>query len=257
MFSIVFMIALTATTCAVSAFAEDADLARVFRSTNVSGAMVIRSADGRTTYVHNDARAHTRFLPASTFKIPNTLIALEEGAVRDEKQVIRWDGKDRGVPAWNKDQSLETAFPSSCVWFYQELAKRIGMPTYVSYLNAMRYGNARPGPEVTTFWLSGDLRISAMEQITFLEGLAALAYRFRHSSYEVLRRLMAVSEGPGYTIRAKSGWAPDQEVGWFVGYLETGNTRWFFATNLDIKQFEDNRLRQEVTFEALKIKGIL
>ncbi len=67
-----------------------------------------------------------RFLPASTFKIPNTLIALEEGVIQNEKDIIEWDGEDKGWSQWNKDQSLETAFPLSCIWFYQELASRVG-----------------------------------------------------------------------------------------------------------------------------------
>jgi beta-lactamase class D len=111
----------------VYSYAEDPDLAKLFQSRGVEGTFIIDSLDSKETYVYNEARSEERFSPASTFKILNTLIALEEGAIKNEKEVIKWDGKDRGLDAWNKDQTLETAFPISCVWFYQELARRIGI----------------------------------------------------------------------------------------------------------------------------------
>jgi beta-lactamase class D len=233
----------------------DSDLANIFKRKAITGTIVISSLDGTKTYIHDDERANTRMIPASTFKIPNTLIALEEGAVVDEKEIIKWDGVDKGMQGWNKDQSIETAFPSSCVWFYQELAKRVGKEKYESYLRKMGYGNELAGPEVTTFWLQGDLKISANEQITFLKRLYAKEYPFKPSSYEVLKKVMVVEETPAYTLRAKTGWA--QKVGWFVGYVESGHDTWFFATNIDMAKIEDAPLRKEITVEALKIKGII
>ncbi len=242
-----------------SGYGEDFDLAHLFKSKGASGTIVISSLDGTSTYIHDDKRANDRFLPASTFKIPNTLIALEEGAIADEKEIIKWDGKDKGLPAWKKDQSLETAFPSSCVWFYKELAKRVGKEKYESYLGKIKYGNGLTGPDVTTFWLNGDLKISAVEQVSFLKSLYAKKYAFRSSSYEMLRKSMVVDQSPAYTVRAKTGWAQrvTPQVGWFVGYVESGDKVWFFATNIEIVKPEDSRLRQEITIEALKLKGII
>ena len=151
--------------------AEDADLAALFQQRGVQGALVLRSLDGKTQYVYNTSRAEERFLPASTFKILNTLIALEEGAIQDEREVIEWDGTDKGWEPWNADQTLATAFPLSCVWFYQALAKRVGNEAYLEQLQRVAYGNTQTGPDVTTFWLEGDLRISAMEQIELLTRL--------------------------------------------------------------------------------------
>ncbi|MGC9965827.1 MAG: class D beta-lactamase [Syntrophobacteraceae bacterium] len=241
------------------AYGEDSDLASLFKDKNLCGTIVIQSLDGAKTYTHNDERANTRFVPASTFKIPNTLIALEEGAIADEKEIIKWDGNDKGLPVWNKDQSIETAFPSSCIWFYQELAKRVGKDKYKSYLGKIKYGNEQAGPEVTTFWLEGDLRISAVEQIAFLKKLYAKEYPFRSSSYELLRELMLVERTSAYTMRAKTGWAQrvTPQVGWFVGYVEAGDKVWVFATNIEIVKPEDSRLRQKVTIEAFKCKGII
>jgi len=242
-----------------SAHGEDSEIANLFKEKNLFGTIVISSLDGRKTYIHNDERARTRFVPASTFEIPNTFIAIEEAAVANEKTIIKWDKKDKGLPAWNKDQSIETAFPSSCVWFYQELAKRIGKDKYASYLAKLKYGNEQAGPDVTTFWLEGDLKISATEQVAFLKRIYSEGFPFRISSYELLRKLMVVERTPAYTIRAKTGWAQRAvpPLGWFVGYIEAGEKVWFFATNIDMVRPEDSRLRQEVTIEALKLKGII
>jgi beta-lactamase class D len=123
----------------------------------------------------------------------------------------------------------------------------------------MNYGNQQAGPEVTTFWLEGDLEISAVEQVTFLKRLYGREYPFKASSYELLRKLMVMEQTPAYTIRAKTGWAQKvtPQVGWLVGYVEAGDKVWSFATNIEITKPEDGRFRQEITLEALRLKGIL
>ncbi|MCP4112308.1 MAG: class D beta-lactamase [Desulfobacteraceae bacterium] len=242
-----------------TANAEDSDLAALFSERNVKGTIIISSSDGKTEYLHNKARAEKRFLPASTFKIPNTLIALEEGAVPNEKEIIRWDGKDRGWPLWNKDQSLETAFPISCVWFYQELAKRVGNAKYLSHLDKLNYGNKMTGPEVTTFWLNGDLKISAIEQIEFLKRLYKDELPYKKNHVNLLKKVMIVEETPKYVIRAKTGWAMriNHQHGWYVGYAEANGQVWFFAVNIEIGKKSDAAYRKEITMKALKLKGII
>jgi len=87
-----FLIVLTITVfIAVPSSADDDDLAKLFKDRGVEGTIIIASLDGKTNYVHNSRRSETGFIPASTFKIPNTLIALEEEAVKNEKEVIKWD----------------------------------------------------------------------------------------------------------------------------------------------------------------------
>jgi beta-lactamase class D len=237
---------------------EDADLAKLFTDRNVHGTIVLSSLDGSKSWVHDDERANTLFVPASTFKILNTLIALDAGVI-DEHEVLKWDGKDRGVAAWNRDQTLETAFKSTCVWFYQELAKRIGKARYQKILAEVGYGTANPGPDLETFWLEGDLKISAAEQVEFLKRLYRKELPFRAASYDTLQKIMILEQKPTSVLRAKTGWAQSvsPQIGWFVGYVETGERTWFFALNMDIAKPEDTRYRQEITLEALKLKGVL
>ena len=98
-----------------SACAEDKDIAKLFADKNIKGAIVLSDISGLKTYISNEHRASKAFIPASTFKIPNTLMALDKGVVT-EMDLIKWDGKKREIEEWNRDQTLETAFKSSCVW---------------------------------------------------------------------------------------------------------------------------------------------
>lgn len=239
--------------------AEEAGLAKLFSERNVEGTIIISSLDGRTEYLYNKVRSEKRCLPASTFKIPNTMIALEEGAIANEKEIIRWDGEDKGWSSWNKDQSIETAFPVSCVWFYQELARRVGNSKYLSHLEKLQYGNNMTGSDVTTFWLEGDLEISAREQIVFLKKLYKDRLPYKNEHIKIVKKIMIVDETPQYVIRAKTGWAMriKPQIGWYVGYVETSEQVWFFATNVDIEKKSDAAYRKEITMDALKLEGII
>lgn len=252
--TLVFLLA-----CATLSHAEDPALASVFDRLKAEGTIVISSLDGQKTFVHNEVRANTEFLPASTFKIPNTLIALERGAVGNGTEIIKWDGQTRGMDAWNRDHSIETAFPVSCVWFYHELAKRLGLSAYQDYLQQIHYGNEKVGPELTPFWLEGDLRISAYQQIDFLRKLVLRQFAFKETSYDLLKRIMVIERTDSYTMSGKTGWATktDSPIGWLVGYVDTKNGTWLFATNIVMTKSEDGPKRMQITLEALKAKGVI
>ena len=232
---------------------SDVDLASIFSERGVDGSILISSLDGKYEYQVNPERVKRAYLPASTFKIPNTLIALDEGVISDPDTIFKWDGKIRFVDSWNKDHSLRTAFPASVVWFYQELASRVGNEAYLRQLSELQYGNMQTGPELTTFWLDGDLRISSLEQITFLKKLYRNELPYKPEHVELLKELMIVEQSEAYIIRAKTGWTTrtDGQHGWYVGYLEKNDTVWFFATNIEITA-DEAQFRQEITMEALK-----
>ncbi|WP_263832646.1 class D beta-lactamase [Sulfurospirillum oryzae] len=242
-----------------SLHAEDAVIAKLFENENITGTMIIESLDGTERYVYNDERAKTPLLPASTFKIPNTLIALDEGVVSADS-IIPWDGVERSVRAWNQDQTLKSAFKSSCVWCYQLFARDIGLEQYNEYLKNLHYGNEKTGPEVDRFWLDGELRITAYEQIAFLKKLYNNDLPFIQEHIDLLKTIMIDMQGENYIIRAKTGWATPEDGehhGWYVGYVESSKGVYFFATNLPIPSSDELPLRKLMTVEALKNKGII
>jgi beta-lactamase class D len=210
-------------------------------------------------YIYNPERANKRFTPASTFKILNTLIALEEKAILDLNEVIKWDGYSHKYPSWNCDQTLETAFKGSCVWFYQALAKRVGKEKYREYFKQISYGQLSEQFDETNFWLNNSLKISALEQIDFLRQVYQRTLPFSPTHYDILNKIMLVEQTAKYTLYGKTGWGPqtNTDVGWFVGYIESTAGAHFFATNLTITDAKDLPIRRDITMNALRIKGII
>ncbi|GAA5214237.1 class D beta-lactamase [Corallincola platygyrae] len=244
---------------ATNATAEDAELAQLFVSKAVTGTLVLQSLDGDQTHTHNLERAIQRLLPASTFKIPNSLIALDEGAVTGTDEVLKWDGKDKGWAPWNQNHTMASALPVSCVWCYQELATRIGMTKYQAHLKQLDYGNQTPKPELTTFWLTGDLAISANEQITFLRSFYNETLPYSKTHIQAVKRLLLVTEGKDYRVYGKTGWAANIEHphGWYVGYVENQNQTWLFAMNIDMPERKMAPYRKQIVMEALALKSII
>jgi beta-lactamase class D len=240
---------------------EDADIAQILEENGVQGTVIISSLDNKTTYVHNHQRALERLSPASTFKIMNSIIALETGVIADQHEIIKWDGQKRDLETWNQDQNLKSAFKFSCIWFYQELAKKIGIETYLDYFNRLNYGNKLVGTDVTTFWLKdgGDLRISPYEQIEFLRQIYQHQLPITERTYEILKDIMLEEATDNYKIYSKTGAATKDWIGhgWYVGYITTNDQVWIFATNILIDGLKDLPKRKAITMASLKKKGII
>jgi beta-lactamase class D len=245
--------------CPLIAQAEDPAIDELFSKTGVSGTLLIESVRTGQRFVHDEARMVQRFPVASTFKILNTLIGLEEGVVYGPDARFRWDGTRHTIEDWNRDQTLASAFKVSCVWCYQELARQIAPENYSASIRQARYGALREPFELTQFWLDGSLTISAEEQVAFLDQVVERRLPYRGSSYDTLKTVMLVEETPGYRLYAKTGWAARSSpgVGWYVGYVEVADDTWLFALNMDIHGEAALPLRRQMVMEALRLKGLL
>jgi len=250
---------LAAALLVTAARAEDAQLAALFARQGVDGTLVIASESGSGGWTHDERRAQTRLSPASTFKIFNTLIAVDQGVIEGKDVILRWDGTQYDFPDWNRDQTLQSAFRVSCVWCYQRLAAQIGAERYRRELHQAGYGKLAEPFEATTFWLDGSLEVSAVEQIALLQAIHAHRLDFSAHSYDTLRAVMLEEATPQTRLYAKTGWAArsQPQVGWYVGYVERDGAVWFFALNIDIRQETDLPLRKRIVREALQLKGIL
>lgn len=235
------------------------DFAKHFEDLDIEGSILIYDLEQNRIYQHNPERNVTPFLPASTFKIANSLIALETGVIENDVSVLTWDGISRSYPAWNRDLNMRRAFGISAVWFYQVLARRIGHERMQAWITRMNYGNQNIGSpeEIDTFWLNGELRITPQEQIQFLQRLYKNDLPFSAKTIAIVKDIMIVEQTPDYTIRAKTGWAPIAEVGWYVGYVEQNENVYFFATNIEIQDESELWTRQGVTRRCLTSLGLL
>ena len=190
-----------------------------------------------------------RLTPASTFKIPHALAALDAGVIDGPKTRFAWDGKPLAIAAWRRDHTLETAMRYSVVWYFQRLAEQLGLEREEEYLARFSYGNARTGGALTTFWLGGDLLISPVEQLAFLRRFFNGALEVRPEALATTQAILAQPQGTvvnsmgehpfeapwprGTTLRAKTGSATDRsgsEVRWLVGQVRRGGRSWIFVS---------------------------
>jgi beta-lactamase class D len=256
------LVAFGATAAPSHAFTVDPGIAEPFAQRKLHGVFVAyETATDRWT-TNDVTRAREKFLPASTFKIPNSLIALECRSIASVDEILTWDGKDRGSPAWNRDRSMRDAFRASTVWFYQELARRTGEQRMSGWLRKIDYGNADISGGLDTFWLTGSLRISAVQQIEFLRRLRDDSLPFRPETMLAVKEIMIRDRRDDWTLRAKTGLTAltvEQPVAWVVGWIESPKGAVFFATNLDHSSAGDNAIsaRIAITYENLIRLGAL
>lgn len=236
---------------------ERADWSEYFEESNAEGTMVVRDdrSGGNGTMSFNIGRAGKRFSPASTFKIPHALFALDAGVIRDEFETIIWDGVERNYPAWNRDQNLRSSMRDSVVWVYEGFEKKIGEQRERAYLESAQYGNRDSGGD-RPFWIDGNLRISAVEQIEFLGKLYRNELPFSPANQRLVKDAMIVEAGRTWILRAKTGWSGT--VGWWVGWVEHPEGPVFFALNIDTpNRADDLPKREKIARQILMSIGAL
>lgn len=235
--ALVALVALMAwATGATAAERVRADWARLFEDAGVTGTLMVVDERGGTRHVHDAARARQRFVPASTFKIPHLLFALDAGIATEESQRFRWDGVPRRFAHWNRDQTLHEAMRGSTVWVFQGFAKALGERRERRYLRRLDYGNRSISGGIDRFWLDGGLAISASEQIDLLQRLHRETLPFDVAHQRLVKQLILIERDPGVVLYGKTGWTFDAEpqLGWFVGWVDTPEGAVFFALNIDM-----------------------
>jgi beta-lactamase class D len=217
------------------------------------GTLVIKNLKTDNIYVYNRERSQKRLTPESTFKVPNSLIGLETSAIRDEYEVKRWDGVIREFESWNRDHSLASAMRESAIWFYQDMARDIGEVKMQEYVNQIGYGNGDLSGGIDSFWLDSTLKISALEQVDFMEDLVEEDLPFMEKNQKTVKRMMIQDEQDHYTLHGKTGTRlSDMGIGWYVGYIETDKDTWVFAVNLNGSGTEAKQIAIE-TLEEMDI----
>lgn len=235
------------------------DLRAVFDAAGVRGTFALLDVTHRHTTVVDRSRSRRRLVPASSFKIPHALVALETGAVKSPDETIPWDGTPQPFPDWERDMSMREAVQISNAAAFQVIARRIGLRRERQWLHRLGYGNRQAGTAVDRFWLDGPLEISAVEQTRFLRRLAERRLPASRENQRTVRDLIRQEEGDGYALFAKSGWqnAPDPGTGWWVGWVERGGRVHTFALNIDIVRPDDAGKRESVARELLRRLSVL
>jgi len=243
-------------------FSKAQDLKKYFEAANITGSITLFDLNQQMWIKSDEQDAERGTLPASTFKMFHTLIALEEGVIDGANDTLTWDGiaktfKGHEIAAWNQDTDLTMAFKKSTVWYYVEIAKQIKRACYRKYLRKAKYSDRQiKQGKANDFWNYGQLKVKPVEQINFLRRLYKNDLPFKKAHQMLLKELMEEGKEESYTLRSKTGWAFDgRDIGWYVGYVEYQSNTIFFATRiqkaLDKEQKDFSKLRKSITKEIL------
>lgn len=243
----------------VQAQTDNQQLQQVFNDANLEGVIVVLKDSSGELMTNNSVRSQQRYIPASTFKIPNSLLLLEAGLVEDEQTQFAWDGVKRSYSHWNRDHSFATAMKYSVVPIYQKLALALGETRMHQGLQRLTYGNTNIGGNLDSFWLDGELAISALEQVTFLQRLYHNQLPLSERSQRIVKTMMLNEANSDWVLRAKTGYGVRQgrKIGWWVGWIEREDNTYFFALNMDIVNTEQLPYRQAIVKQALKQLGVI
>ncbi|MCM2681247.1 class D beta-lactamase [Echinimonas agarilytica] len=243
----ILLIVLSTTVQALN-WQADARVAALFEKYQLDGTFVLYDVQREQYSGFNLARAETRFIPASTFKIVNSLIGLTVGAVKDVHHKLPYGGQPQYLKVWEQDMGLADAIAVSNVPVYQALARRIGKQRMRHALEAIPYGNAQVGSEIDQFWLQGPVAISAIEQAHYLAKLAQLKLPFPVKVQQDVAAIIQQPTAPGRLLYAKTGWAssPEPDIGWWVGWVQKNHEIYSFALNINIQQSSDGAQRKHL-----------
>ncbi|MBS1928273.1 MAG: class D beta-lactamase [Chitinophagaceae bacterium] len=246
--------------CSVNRAKVDNSLKKYFDAKNVDGCFtMLDNGTGKIT-VFNMGMDTTRMLPASTFKIVNSLIALQTGVAPDEHLKINWDGVVRSNKAWNKTMDMAEAFKVSSVPYFQEIARRIGHDTMKAWIDSLSYGNMDISGPVDSFWLNNHLKISPDEQLGLVKKLFFDQLPFQKRVQQIVRNMMLQEDNTLYKLSYKTGLGIDEQqnrIGWVVGWIEENNHVYFFVTTLKSSDpnVDMSNSRLDITRDILKQYG--
>ncbi len=246
--------------CTPNNVKTDNSLKTYFDQQQVTGTFGLYDNGTGQFLVYNLSRfKDSAYLPASTFKIVNSLIGIETGRIVNEKMVIKWDGVTRAVPEWNKDLGMDSAFKVSAVPYYQEVARRIGKDTMQFWLDSLKYGNKKIGGRVDTFWLDNSLKITADEEMGLVKKLYFGQLPFQKRTQDIVKKLMIQEDNTNYRLCYKTGWGHRENgnaLGWIVGWIEENRHPYFFAMNVEgSPQTDMQSLRLDILKGILKREG--
>lgn len=233
---------------------------KLLDSTQLVGSVLLFDPQEKTYYSNNFDRCDQGYLPASTYKITNSIIALETGVMESDTTLIKWNGEQRRMKVWEQDLLFKQAFHASCVPCYQEIARKIGPERMNKHLKAFNYGNmVVDSSNIDVFWLEGPSRITQNQQMDFIKRFYTEKLPIKDRTYEIMKRMIIIDEDEDQRFSGKTGWSIRDgfNVGWFVGYLEKGDNVYYVVTNVEpTPEFnidEFGRVRQWVSTESLKM----
>lgn len=204
-----------------------------------------------------------QMVACSSFKVPLAVIAFDSGFLKDENQVLKWDGVKRDRDVLNQDHNAKTWMSDSVVWFSQRVTKKLGQKKMQKYLNDFNYGNKNIKAGLTDGWLISPadpkpaLQISAYEQVDFMKKLWADQLPVSKNAMKRTREITYVETSEkGFKLSGKTGsnfYDKSQKThfGWFISHIQKGDQEYIAVTN-----FSDLAPSDEPGYGGAKAKAI-
>jgi beta-lactamase class D len=237
----ILLISFFFSSCSSNNITTDDSLKKYFDQYHVTGTFgLFNNGQAKFTIYNLKRFTDSAYLPASTFKIVNSLIGLQTGVITNEKMVIPWDGVVRSDTDWNKDLTMTEAFKVSAVPYYQEVARRIGKETMQHWLDSLgyaaKYGRALIHNDIDMFWLNNDIKITADEQLGLMKKLYFNQLPFQKRVQDIVKKVMLQEENSNYKLSYKTGWGYRENgnsIGWVVGWEEENLHPYFFVLQVE------------------------
>ena len=251
--------------CSLNNVTEEPQFETFFKEVGAEGTFaLLDNGTGEFTVYNLPRYRDSAYLPASTFKIVNSLIGLQTGIINNDSMVIKWDGVQRNIDAWNADLNMYNAFRVSAVPYYQEVARRIGQDTMQRWLDSLGYGTQKITSRIDTFWLDNSLKIKPDEQLGLVKRLYFDQLPFHKVNQQIVKRAMLFEDTPQYKLSYKTGWGftdstRTQHIGWVVGWIEENKHPYFFVLNLESSKpdFYMVTARMQILKGILKKQGFM
>ncbi|HEV7334037.1 MAG TPA: penicillin-binding transpeptidase domain-containing protein [Flavisolibacter sp.] len=243
--------------CSPNNVTTDDSLKKYFEEQKAEGTFgLFNNGNGQFTIYNLPRYRDSAYLPASTFKIINSLIGLQTGVISSDSMVIQWDGVQRDMPEWNKDLTMHQAFRVSSVPYYQEVARRIGKDTMQFWLDSLAYGTKQIKGPVDSFWLDNSLKLTPDEQLGLVKRLYFNQLPFFTPYQEMVKRAMLFEDKPTHQLSYKTGLGIKENgtrLAWVVGWIEENRHPYFFVLNMETKDPSVNLVEGRMT----ALRGIL
>ena len=246
--------------CSLNNVEEDNSLKKYFDEHGVAGTFALYDNSSGKFKIYNLGRyKDSAYLPASTFKIVNSLIGIETGRLKDDSAVIAWNGQPSRIVACNQNLPMYQAFRNSCLPWFQELARLIGKDTMQREIDSLGYGQRYGKPvikKIDSFWIDNSVKVTADEQLGLVKDLYFQKLPFQARTQRIVKQTMLMEDNANYKLSYKTGWGIRENgnnIGWIVGWIEENRHPYFF-----VLQIESTDPRADIVAIRMKmLKNIL
>ena len=224
------------------------------------GSFVLYNSKEDSWNIYNKEQAQRQVSPNSTYKIYAALFGLEEKIITPDDSFMKWNGESYPFKEWNQDQTLSTAMTASVNWYFQSIDKALGKKQISSYLKTIGYGNETIAGDLSSYWMESSLKISPIEQVELLIDLYNNNFAFSTENIAAVKNSLRLSSSEVYTLYGKTGTGNvngNNVNGWFIGYVETNDNTYFFATNIRSNINASGSQAAEITLDILKNLNIV